>query len=382
MPRDRKTIALVLIVAFFGSLITVAGMQDRPVRRTPFPHAVHIENDLACTDCHEGAEEQDRATIPGADWCYECHEDPVETGSDAEKAFFSERDAGEGKLNLASELVFADLKFSHKVHIAKDAVCQDCHGDVEKGAFIRKGTPDFKHTCMDCHEMMEASVECTACHDSYRKDAAPESHKAAVFMKTHGSGVQKYFRSLPEGQCFFCHSAGECDQCHQENRPAGHDAPLFLRHHGDDLRFGHGDMTEAGCALCHDKGGCDACHQQRQPRSHNVSFKNRTHGMAARFERQTCQTCHRQTFCIQCHTTVEPLSHKGQFDSGFQFHCFSCHLPLSSSRCAVCHRQTAGHNSVPQPNDPTHLGATPNSCRVCHAPVPHADNGLDCTICH
>ena len=104
--------------------------------------------------------------------------------------------------------------------------------------------------------------------------------------------------------------------------------------------------------------------------------------MMARFNRDNCQVCHVQTFCIHCHTTKEPASHRGQFKRGHQYHCLSCHVPLSSNTCYVCHKDFSAHFTVPRPIDPVHSGATPDTCRPCHVPIPHVDPGQDCTACH
>lgn len=214
---------------------------------------------------------------------------------------------------------------------------------------VKGATTPFPHAvhmenelaCIDCHELMKAPDECASCHETYSQDAMPASHKDAGFGQAHGGMVEPYFRQLHEDKCFFCHEVSACETCHRENPPAGHESPHFEQYHGDLIRGEHKTMADANCSVCHDAAGCDACHQQREPRSHTVSFKNRTHGLTARFERESCQTCHKQTFCTHCHTSVEPLSHKGQFARGQQNHCLNC-----------------------------------------HAPVPHADNGMNCTACH
>jgi len=381
--RYRDLILLVLLAVASGKLFAWTGEfpapGDAPI---PFSHAVHMENELACIDCHEGARDEDRAAMPTAETCFDCHDDP-EIFSDAEKAFFESRAAGEGKLRFFSSLVFDDLKFSHTAHMARGAACEDCHGDVITGEVIRAGDPDFKHTCLDCHDLMEAPAGCAACHDTYTQDSRPASHDAPGFGQAHRGMVKPYFRQLPEDKCFFCHEVSACERCHRENPPAGHASPHFEEHHGDLIRLDHKSLAEANCSVCHEAAGCDACHKQREPRSHTVSFKNRTHGLEARLGRESCKTCHQQSFCIHCHTSVKPPSHRGQFDHGQQNHCFNCHVPRSANRCAACHRiGTGGHMTLPKPVDATHLGATPNSCRVCHAPVPHADNGMACTACH
>ena len=66
--------------------------------------------------------------------------------------------------------------------------------------------------------------------------------------------------------------------------------------------------------------------------------------------------------------------------TGCETSCESYFQP--DNACWTCHKQAVGHTSLPMPSDATHAGATANSCRICHAPVPHADNGMDCTICH
>ncbi len=381
--RYRNFILLALLVVASGTLFAwTGGLPKTKGAPTPFPHGVHRENELECIDCHEGAREEDQTSLPTAETCVDCHDDP-EIFSDAEKAFFEERDAGEGKMRFYSSLVFEDLKFSHKAHVAQGTNCKDCHGNLATGAVIKAGDPDFKHTCLDCHDLMKASTECVACHDTYTRDAMPASHKAAGFGQAHGGMVEPYFRQLPEDKCFFCHEVSACETCHRENPPAGHESPHFEEYHGDLVRSEHKTMADANCSVCHDAAGCDACHQQREPRSHTVSFKNRTHGLTARIERKSCQTCHQQTFCTHCHTSVEPLSHRGQFARGQQNHCLNCHVPRSANRCMLCHRAgSGGHLTLPMPADATHLGATQNSCRVCHAPVPHADNGMNCMACH
>ena len=348
---------------------------------SPFPHAVHIENELECTDCHDGAVEKKKAGLPDGETCFDCHDDP-ESESPAAKAFFSERSEGEHKLFFRSSYDFKDLKFSHKDHMARGAQCMDCHGDVGKGEIIRKGNPDFKHTCLDCHTLMKASVECKTCHYTYRKDKAPKDHEGPGFLKSHSQKVKPYFRALPEDRCFYCHEVGSCDRCHKENRPDSHDAPLFLRHHGDRVRMAQQTLDQSACAVCHDGSGCQACHRRMEPRSHTVSFKNRNHGLVSRLDRNACRPCHDQTFCVNCHTSVKPISHKGAFDTGSQYHCYNCHIPVQGTRCGVCHRSTPGHQSLPRPVDPTHQGAAANACRVCHTPGPHADNGTNCTVCH
>ncbi|MHC4942320.1 MAG: cytochrome c3 family protein [Planctomycetota bacterium] len=381
--KAPRTWFLLLAALLSCALITMAGTIGNDKELTPFPHAIHMEYEMVCTDCHGGALDQDRATLPKAGVCFECHEaldpewDPPEL-----IAFFEERSRGEDELYFSDSLEIADLKFSHKIHAARGTECSDCHGPVADDRPIQGGDPDFKHSCLDCHKTMNIGTECKLCHDSNRDDKPPASHESKEFIRIHGLNAPEQYRKLPEGRCFYCHEKEQCEQCHLQNKPEWHLRPFFPQRHGVSVRQNQMSMNEAGCALCHDASGCKACHLQKQPRSHSITFKNRTHGMLVRLDREQCRVCHQQSFCIHCHTTKEPVSHRGQFRRGRQIHCFNCHLPLQDNGCWACHKSTPGHFTLPMPSDAAHMAATPDTCRGCHTTMTHVDNGLDCTICH
>src|SRR3954470_15280952 len=62
------------------------------------------------------------------------------TVADAAREFFSVRPAAR-----------QPLPFPHKTHIAKEAMCTDCHETVERGPIA--GIPSVK-TCMICHSQI------------------------------------------------------------------------------------------------------------------------------------------------------------------------------------------------------------------------------------
>ena len=45
-------------------------------------HAIHIERDLECGDCHTGIESHPAAGVPSIKICAECHDDPEDTIGD------------------------------------------------------------------------------------------------------------------------------------------------------------------------------------------------------------------------------------------------------------------------------------------------------------
>ena len=96
----------------------------------------------------------------------------------------------------------------------------------------------------------------------------------------------------------------------------------------------------------------------------------------------TCMTCHDADSCRRCHEELRPQSHAGMWGEPLDRHCLSCHEPLRSSSCGVCHSGTPSHEEA-TPLPPDHNPGM--NCRMCHGngqPLPHVDNGQTCTSCH
>ena len=106
-------------------------------------------------------------------------------------------------------------------------------------------------------------------------------------------------------------------------------------------------------------------------------------------DRQGCAVCHEPDSCDRCHAEVLPMNHRGLWGAPQDSHCLSCHFPLQSEGCIVCHKDAASHLLAtplplnPLPPIPPHNPAM--NCRQCHgisAPLPHMDKGDECTLCH
>jgi hypothetical protein len=151
----------------------------------------------------------------------------------------------------------------------------------------------------------------------------------------------------------------------------------------------HGETARArlpgaatDCALCHEESSCTSCHLSEPPRDHTQFWRRRGHAQIAAFDRQSCATCHDSDSCDRCHAEARPASHTARWGGVRNDHCFSCHLPLRAEGCFTCHKQAGSHaQAPPRPSD--HFPGM--DCRQCHgrtAPLPHADDGTDCTVCH
>ncbi len=286
-----------------------------------FSHKQHIkEMELTCDACHEGAAKEETAGLPSESTCQTCHDFDREKPS---KACLTCHSSVEVKIARRKGAEYADVSFSHVKHA--NVECSDCHPGVEKSTEIERGKyiPSMEQ-CLKCHAELGVSQECQSCHKVLRKEERPASHGAG-FDRAHGR--------LSE-------------------------------------------MRNARCAVCHQSRFCQECHLSQEPQSHTFLWKTKTHGRLSMIDRSSCQTCHRTDFCVACHSETRPTNHAGGWGNPRNTHCQSCHLPLSTSGCGVCHKTTESHFSV-LPGD--HVGNYAIAhCAKCHFPV----NATDCGLCH
>ncbi len=341
--------AFFLIAAAAAMLLTAACaffVPDEPPvvegRAADFPHDVHHSDDVGmdCVECHDGAEDQERAGMPTLGQCWQCHEEAKEL----EKPF--ERQLAGFVLPGAEEATWStvtapsiEFTFSHSDHVAADLDCLDCHIGADTSV---KVTWDWKMTmseCVNCHDqgIAPAVQDCAGCHDGLDQNTVLPSHDGS-WMQIHGA--------LALG---------------------GHDCQ---------------DQASRNCSLCHQRSECDSCHASTEPISHTESWRRRGHGLAAQLDRNRCATCHTESSCDSCHRVEEPISHGVTWGGATSFHCVGCHIPLGSDdSCTACHRGTPSHRTASRRPGPPHPGAG-SDCLSCHLPLEHIINGQDCSLCH
>lgn len=286
-----------------------------------FSHQYHVkELELECVACHEGATTEEQAGLPPEETCQACHDFDREKPSEACLTCHSSMAVKILRKKLPAH---DDVAFSHVKHAGLE--CSECHQGIEKSTQIRRGKyiPSMEQ-CLKCHAELGVSQECQSCHRVLRKERKPFSHGAG-FQRTHG--------------------------------------PLS-------------EMKGARCSVCHERDYCQECHLEKEPRSHTFLWKTRTHGRLSMIDRSSCMTCHRTDFCVACHSETRPTSHRGGYGNPQNTHCQTCHLPLSTSGCAICHKTLESHFSV-LPGD--HVGSFATThCVRCHFPV----SATDCSVCH
>jgi hypothetical protein len=334
-PGRRARIAWLAVLLLAGACLLFEPGAGGP-RGPRFNHALHgEETGLECTSCHRGADAADLAGMPSSKQCQLCHKD-LDEGRPPEKQaayFFEGNEVKTAGLTALSD----EVLFSHKTHVAQYGLsCAECHGDVASSAAVPAGARVTMAECTRCHEERAGRRDdCAACHRDIRAERAPEDH----------------FRN-------------------------------WRRRHGQIVEA-EGGAEAARCTLCHEQElDCTACHRDEAPENHTNYWRQRGHGIVVRMDRSRCSTCHQPDFCDRCHQETAPRSHVASFGSPMDRHCLTCHLPLGTDNCAVCHRATPSH-ALAAPKPPDHSPGM--NCRQCHgltAPLPHPDKGDDCNTCH
>lgn len=160
------------VVVGFGVFFLVSGavvLLSSPSSEQPiaFNHRKHVvDNEMACSDCHEFYEREAFSGLPDAGSCSFCHaEEPL--GTSAEEAKLLELiESGEP---IAWKPLFRQpphVFYSHRRHVAVAQIeCSVCHGSIGESEAppARVKTLDMDD-CLGCHESQGARAQCTTCH--------------------------------------------------------------------------------------------------------------------------------------------------------------------------------------------------------------------------
>ncbi|MFQ5697012.1 MAG: cytochrome c3 family protein [Myxococcota bacterium] len=167
--------AAVLGIAGLAGLLALGCSARLPVEQPiAYVHEIHVaEEEIPCTDCHEGAEDSDHATIPSGDVCEDCHEEAIgDNPEEAKLVAFLEK--GEPIPWKRVDKLEEYVHFSHRRHVkAGKILCETCHGEVAKREvpfsrpYIDFNGPSGMERCISCHLKSgnpRAGVDCLLCH--------------------------------------------------------------------------------------------------------------------------------------------------------------------------------------------------------------------------
>lgn len=152
---------MVPLVVLLVLVLPVLG-QQQPIE---FPHNKHIEQGLACIDCHSRVDTRPEAGMPSVSKCMLCHEKVATDGPGVQIL----RDYAERKREVPWVRVYqfskeAHVKFRHVSHVRAGVQCETCHGDVRQMTVVTKQVEHHMGTCLTCHRENQASEDCAACH--------------------------------------------------------------------------------------------------------------------------------------------------------------------------------------------------------------------------
>ncbi|MCM2323014.1 MAG: cytochrome c family protein, partial [Oligoflexia bacterium] len=120
--------AIMGLVAVFPTATNIGYAPEQPM---PFSHKVHAgDNKIACLYCHSNAEKARHSGIPSLNVCMNCH---TVVKADSPYVQQLQKLYKEGKsIEWVRVHELPDhVYFTHKRHLAKGLVCENCHGDVK-----------------------------------------------------------------------------------------------------------------------------------------------------------------------------------------------------------------------------------------------------------
>ena len=151
-------------------LLWVAGCTPEPQppsQPVAFSHKAHVDNEIACTSCHPGAETQAQAGLTPLAGCATCHRraiipDHPEVMKVIER-FRNREPLVWNRVNVIPDA--AMVHFKHKPHARAGVSCDSCHGNVGEMTVARQAVDVADMGwCVSCHQQQGASIDCLTCH--------------------------------------------------------------------------------------------------------------------------------------------------------------------------------------------------------------------------
>ena len=151
----------------FGAAVNdFLGRRPEPVQPLEFPHVIHVNKKIACTEnCHEAVLTGPVAGLPSVRVCMGCH-NTIATDKPRIQRITQMRKEG---TDLAWQRVFgypneSHVKFNHAPHIRKEINCATCHGDIAHQTVAQRNVDLNMGFCVNCHREKKAPTDCLTCH--------------------------------------------------------------------------------------------------------------------------------------------------------------------------------------------------------------------------
>ncbi|MDZ4180276.1 MAG: hypothetical protein U1E29_13770 [Coriobacteriia bacterium] len=182
------------------------------------------------------------------------------------------------------------VRMAHLTCAPPPGKCSGCHGTVSHGEAVRWGGQPDMDSCVRCHRVETAPVDCDVCHEGRLE---VERLRRGVWRVTHGPEWSATHAMGSYDTCGTCHTSDFCIKCHQVAVP--HPAS-FGSTHGS-----FATQPDSSCDSCHRiESFCDDCHgvEMPHPQGYLVGHKD----VASGVQDPTCYPCHETKGCTNCHT--------------------------------------------------------------------------------
>jgi c(7)-type cytochrome triheme protein len=164
LPGSRLLLLGTFLVSFLsGGLLWRTRPAAQPVA---FNHKKHVENGINCVDCHAGAQEQARATLPTLATCMTCHESALTQSPEEAKI----RNVAAAGADLKWQQITRNppnVYFSHRRHVRMAGLdCAECHGAMKDATAppVRRFRRLDMNDCIHCHQQSNVKADCNDCH--------------------------------------------------------------------------------------------------------------------------------------------------------------------------------------------------------------------------
>ena len=166
LPGQSTAVFTTARPTFAAALDDFLDRRPDPVQPIEFPHVVHVDKKIGCTEyCHESAETGPVAGLPSVRTCMVCH-NTIATDRPRIKLITSMREKGQ---DLAWQRVFgytkqAHVRFNHAPHIRAKVECSTCHGNIAQQTVAQRNVDLTMGFCVNCHREKNAPTDCLTCH--------------------------------------------------------------------------------------------------------------------------------------------------------------------------------------------------------------------------
>ncbi|MCC7007982.1 MAG: cytochrome c3 family protein [Acidobacteria bacterium] len=167
LPGERSGVFTTARPSVMAAVREHFDLRAEPVQPVEFPHNIHIEKGLKCTDfCHATVTKGPRAGLPSVKTCMMCH---AALATDKPRIQQITAAAARGE-DLAWQRVYGfvpqqHVRYQHAPHIRAGIDCTKCHGDVANQTVARRNVNHTMGFCVTCHRENNAPDDCLTCHN-------------------------------------------------------------------------------------------------------------------------------------------------------------------------------------------------------------------------